>query len=98
MTHKIYPASTGFLFRKDKKRFGVGKETSRENVYYINDIYKENVESCLGIGETEIKYYSEIFKDRKPTNIELFDLAQSNSEHSRHWFFNGNFIITDPKN
>lgn len=24
---------------------------------------------------------------RDPTSVELFDLAQSNSEHSRHWFF-----------
>ena len=26
---------------------------------------------------------------RTPTNVELFDLGQSNSEHSRHWFFSG---------
>lgn len=29
---------------------------------------------------------------RDPTSVELFDLAQSNSEHSRHWFFKVNFI------
>ena len=26
---------------------------------------------------------------RNPSSMELVDLAQSNSEHSRHWFFNG---------
>ena len=26
---------------------------------------------------------------RNPTNVECFDIAQSNSEHSRHWFFKG---------
>jgi phosphoribosylformylglycinamidine synthase len=25
--------------------------------------------------------------------VELFDIAQSNSEHSRHWFFNGKLEI-----
>ena len=30
---------------------------------------------------------------RNPTDVELFDLGQSNSEHSRHWFFGGKMII-----
>ncbi len=30
---------------------------------------------------------------RDPTNVELFDIAQSNSEHSRHWFFRGKIVI-----
>ena len=30
---------------------------------------------------------------RNPTTVECFDLSQSNSEHSRHWFFCGKQII-----
>lgn len=30
---------------------------------------------------------------RNPTTVELFDLAQSNSEHCRHWFFGGRISI-----
>lgn len=30
---------------------------------------------------------------RNPTTVELFDLAQSNSEHCRHWFFGGKLLI-----
>lgn len=30
---------------------------------------------------------------RNPTSVECFDLAQSNSEHSRHWFFKGKMVI-----
>jgi phosphoribosylformylglycinamidine synthase len=30
---------------------------------------------------------------RNPTTVELFDLAQSNSEHCRHWFFGGKIFI-----
>ena len=34
---------------------------------------------------------------RDPTDVELFDIAQSNSEHSRHWFFGGNMVIDGEK-
>jgi phosphoribosylformylglycinamidine synthase len=34
---------------------------------------------------------------RDPTNVELFDIAQSNSEHSRHWFFKGELVIDGQK-
>lgn len=34
---------------------------------------------------------------RDPTNVELFDIAQSNSEHSRHWFFKANLIMDGEK-
>lgn len=40
----------------------------------------------------DINYYVSLFRDkikRNPTIVECFDLAQSNSEHSRHWFFKG---------
>ncbi len=30
---------------------------------------------------------------RDPTTVELFDIAQSNSEHSRHWFFKADIKI-----
>jgi phosphoribosylformylglycinamidine synthase len=30
---------------------------------------------------------------RDPSVVECFDLAQSNSEHSRHWFFRGDLVI-----
>mmetsp|Transcript_20104 Transcript_20104/g.28025 ORF Transcript_20104/g.28025 Transcript_20104/m.28025 type:complete len:1185 (+) Transcript_20104:645-4199(+) len=30
---------------------------------------------------------------RNPTTVEMYDMAQSNSEHSRHWFFGGKMII-----
>ena len=42
--------------------------------------------------EWDLDYYYRLFRDkigRNPTSVECFDLAQSNSEHSRHWFFGG---------
>jgi phosphoribosylformylglycinamidine synthase len=57
---------------------------------------KINRDMGLGLDEWDIEYYHNLFiKDigRNPTNVECFDLSQSNSEHSRHWFFRGRLII-----
>jgi phosphoribosylformylglycinamidine synthase len=57
---------------------------------------KMNIEMGLGLDEWDIEYYYNLFVNeigRNPTNVECFDLGQSNSEHSRHWFFKGGLII-----
>ncbi|HXX53271.1 MAG TPA: phosphoribosylformylglycinamidine synthase, partial [Thermodesulfovibrionales bacterium] len=59
-------------------------------------IEKINRELGLGLDEWDINYYYLLFANdmkRNPTNVECFDLSQSNSEHSRHWFFKGKLII-----
>ncbi|RJQ51038.1 MAG: phosphoribosylformylglycinamidine synthase [Nitrospiraceae bacterium] len=59
---------------------------------------KINREMGLGFDDWDIEYYYNLFvRDigRNPTNVECFDLSQSNSEHSRHWFFKGKLIIDD---
>lgn len=50
----------------------------------------------LAFDDWDVEYYTNLFQNilkRNPTNVELFDCAQSNSEHSRHWFFKGKMII-----
>ncbi|MBI5203823.1 MAG: phosphoribosylformylglycinamidine synthase, partial [Nitrospirae bacterium] len=57
---------------------------------------KINAGMGLGLDDWDIEYYYNLFvKDlkRNPTNVECFDLSQSNSEHSRHWFFRGKLIV-----
>ncbi len=57
---------------------------------------KINQKTGLGLDEWDIDYYYNLFVNelkRNPTNVECFDLSQSNSEHSRHWFFRGRLII-----
>jgi phosphoribosylformylglycinamidine synthase len=51
----------------------------------------------LHFDEFEIKLYHKLYKKlgRDPTFIELYDLCQSNSEHSRHWFFKGQLYLDD---
>ncbi len=55
-----------------------------------------NREMGLGLDDWDIEYYHNLFLNeirRNPTNVECFDLGQSNSEHSRHWFFKGKLVI-----
>ena len=57
-----------------------------------NNIQYHNDQFSLGMDKDDINYYTNLYRNiikRNPTNVELFDLSQSNSEHSRHWFFNG---------
>lgn len=58
----------------------------------------EEINEVMGLAfdEQDIQYYTSLFRDeikRNPTTVELFDIAQSNSEHSRHWFFTGKLVI-----
>ncbi len=57
---------------------------------------KLNVEAGLAFDDWDLDYYTDLFINeigRNPTNVECFDIAQSNSEHSRHWFFKGKMVI-----
>ena len=53
-----------------------------------------NTRLGLAFDKQDIRYYTRLFIDmnRNPTNVECFDIAQSNSEHSRHWFFKGKLV------
>lgn len=76
---------------------------SPEQVYAVDvlsvgkkALEKVNKELGLALDEWDLEYYTELFKNtlhRNPTNVECFDLGQSNSEHSRHWFFKGKMIV-----
>ena len=72
--------------------------------WYQVDIFQqgksalEKVNSHLGLAldDWDLDYYYQLFLNRlkrNPTSVECFDLAQSNSEHSRHWFFKGRLIV-----
>ncbi len=55
-----------------------------------------NAEMGLAFDDWDLDYYTNLFVEtmgRNPTNVECFDIAQSNSEHSRHWFFKGRIVI-----
>ncbi|XP_061744512.1 phosphoribosylformylglycinamidine synthase isoform X2 [Nerophis ophidion] len=56
---------------------------------------KANDELGLAFDSWDLDFYTSMFQriQRNPTSVECFDLAQSNSEHSRHWFFRGRVVI-----
>ena len=61
----------------------------RELIIDKDILEKENIY----FDDIELEYYKELFisLQRHPRYIELYDLAQSNSEHARHWFFKGTY-------
>jgi len=55
-----------------------------------------NSKMGLGFDDFDLDYYTELFREklgRNPSDVECFDMGQSNSEHSRHWFFGGKMVI-----
>jgi len=55
-----------------------------------------NLEMGLAFDDWDLDYYTDLFVNkirRNPSNVECFDIAQSNSEHSRHWFFKGRLVV-----
>lgn len=61
-----------------------------------NALIEIDKELGLAFDEADLDYYTNMFKNvlkRNPTTVECFDLAQSNSEHSRHWFFKGKMVV-----
>jgi len=83
MIHKIYTTPLQNFTHKEIKQI---------KPHSVKDISIFNKSHNLGLTESDIKLYDNLFKTklkRQPTNVELYDLAQSNSEHSRHWFFKG---------
>lgn len=59
---------------------------------------KVNSELGLAFSDWDMDFYTYLFQEvlkRDPSTVELFDCAQSNSEHSRHWFFRGNMIVDE---
>jgi phosphoribosylformylglycinamidine synthase len=98
---KLYDRMTECPYTEQLISFETG--ISPEPVYDIpliedgkDTLDKVNREMGLGLDDWDIDYYYNLFVNdigRNPTNVECFDLSQSNSEHSRHWFFKGRLVI-----
>ncbi|KAF9606409.1 hypothetical protein IFM89_025098 [Coptis chinensis] len=93
MTECVYPQMlTSF------KTSVVPEKVSYVPVMERGRVALEEINKKMGFAfdEQDIEYYTWLFKDeikRDPTTVELFDIAQSNSEHSRHWFFTGKIVV-----
>ena len=97
----LYDKMTETIYNERITTFQI--DVKKEEVFEINilengisELEKFNVNFGLALDEWDLNYYYEMFFNnlkRNPTNVECFDLAQSNSEHSRHWFFKGRMVI-----
>lgn len=90
LLEEVYPEE--LYFYKDpepKKSFKISR--TKESLSKLQQ------EQGWGWDDEDIDYIHKLFKElnRDPTFTELMDLAQSNNEHSRHWFFNANIILDD---
>lgn len=55
-----------------------------------------NIALGLGMDARDIEYYRHLFAEvlrRAPTDVEIFQLGNANSDHSRHWYFKGRIVI-----
>jgi len=100
-THHVHDRMTECLYQEPLDSFetGIVPEKPRE-IPVLEEgrsaLEQINLEMGLAFDEWDLDYYTRLFTEkigRNPTNVECFDIAQSNSEHSRHWFFKGRLVI-----
>lgn len=95
MTHQEYPDGKN-VFAQSTGLPPTGLPPT-DGVYDVYDIEKFGNDFGLNFDQQDLEYFKDIFSmlKRQPTNVELYHLAQANSEHCRHGFFKGKFIIDD---
>lgn len=96
----LYDSMTECIYQHPIVSFAV--ETKPQQVFEVDilgkgraALEKANDDLGLAFDSWDLDYYTSMFQriKRNPTSVECFDLAQSNSEHSRHWFFRGRMVI-----
>jgi len=98
---EVHDRMTECVYEEPLKTFELN--TKIEQVYTVPITTEgraalERVDKEMGLAfdDQDYDFYMRLFCDeigRDPTNVELFDMAQSNSEHSRHWFFAGKLTV-----
>ncbi|KAM8960164.1 phosphoribosylformylglycinamidine synthase [Pelodytes ibericus] len=100
VTASLYDRMTECLYPEPVSSFQVSVQP--EGVYEVDvmgqgraALEQANAELGLAFDSWDLDYYCALFTrvGRNPSSVECFDLAQSNSEHSRHWFFKGRISV-----
>lgn len=97
----LYDRMTECVYPEPLKTFETGLNPEPVRIVPLLEegrsaLIRINQQMGLGLDDWDIDYYYNLFVNelkRNPTDVECFDLSQSNSEHSRHWFFKGRLII-----
>ncbi|KAM3875975.1 phosphoribosylformylglycinamidine synthase [Diretmus argenteus] len=100
LIESLYDSMTECIYEHPITSFTV--ETKPQEVFEVDILGKgraalevANDDLGLAFDSWDLDFYTSMFQriKRNPTSVECFDLAQSNSEHSRHWFFRGRMVI-----
>ncbi|KAM9763176.1 phosphoribosylformylglycinamidine synthase isoform 1-T1 [Menidia menidia] len=96
----LHDGMTECVYQRPVASFAV--ETEPQLVFEVDvlgrgraALERANHDLGLAFDSWDLNFYTSMFQriKRNPTSVECFDLAQSNSEHSRHWFFRGRMVI-----
>ncbi|XP_056389628.1 phosphoribosylformylglycinamidine synthase [Hyla sarda] len=100
LVSSLYDRMTECVYLEPVRSFEISVRP--ESVYEVDVIglgrpalEAANTELGLAFDSWDLDYYTALFQrvGRNPSSVECFDLAQSNSEHSRHWFFKGRLLV-----
>ncbi|XP_051788441.1 phosphoribosylformylglycinamidine synthase isoform X1 [Erpetoichthys calabaricus] len=100
LVHSLFDRMTECIYSHPIESFAV--DAQPQKVFQVDvlgkgraALEKANEELGLAFDSWDLDYYTDLFLrvQRNPTSVECFDLAQSNSEHSRHWFFRGRMKV-----
>ncbi len=99
--HEVHDRMTEMPYPEPMETFETGITPEPTQVVPIIEEGRAALEALngklgLGFDDWDLDYYTNLFTNRlqrNPTDVECFDMGQSNSEHSRHWFFGGKIII-----
>ncbi|XP_068630835.1 phosphoribosylformylglycinamidine synthase [Battus philenor] len=102
----LFDRMTQCIYTKENRPRDSFTEALPKNLesWYVVPLKEEGMEAMKSVNEKlglafdnwDMEFYMDLFVNklqRDPTSVELFDLAQSNSEHSRHWFFKGKIVL-----
>ncbi len=101
LADSLHDRMTQAIYERSLESFGVAQ--TPQAVFRI-PVLAEGVDALreanhrfgLAMDDHDLAAYLELFAGRlrrDPTDVELFQLAQGNSEHSRHGFFKGRLVI-----
>ncbi|KAF1761804.1 hypothetical protein GCK72_010061 [Caenorhabditis remanei] len=96
MTEVVYPSDV----KLDDESYSIEKVFLIDVLASKQNLIEANKQLGLALDQSDLDFYYDFFVNKvkkNPTDVELFDLAQSDSEHSRHWFFRGEIWIDEKK-
>ncbi len=79
------------IFKKKSKRSKKKRRKSDHQNTTVEDNKRNHIYQDLIL--TPPSSRREVHHKRIPSDVELYDLSQSNSEHSRHWLFRGELVL-----